>query len=197
MKYLVFTFVLAVFSSAAFSQSGLSAELLTVSTHPFAGQNLSLHMHKIDKNGYITFEPGIIISYNRHIKKRISIKISTAALKDRFDTFAGYGTAMLKYKILKYYKHSVYAGAGLSVFYETDKSYIEDWINEDNYKLSGNTLYKISISGFLEYNYRINKKTDLVLSINHTHLKSFALGTGIRIKLPNPGGKGCDCPSFK
>ena len=197
MKKIIFVLILFGFSKI-YSQSSLSARLLTVSTHPFANKNLPLHQNKIDNKGYLTFEPGLILSYDRFLAKKISFRISTAVMNDRLNTLAGYSQIMLKYKMLKYYKHSLFLGFGPSAFYETDKSDDRNWVNEDNYKLSGNTLYKIGwLSGIIEYNYYITKKMDFVLTLNHTHSRSVALSLGIRFDLPDPGGKGCDCPSFR
>ncbi|NOZ34730.1 MAG: hypothetical protein GXO80_05475 [Chlorobi bacterium] len=180
------------------AQSSISARLLTVSAHPFAEQNLPLHQNTIDNSGYITFEPGLIFSYDRFFVKELSFRISTSVMNDRYNTLAGYSQIMLKYKVLKYYKHSFYIGFGPAVFYETDKSDIDGWVNEDNYNLSGNTLYKIAwLSGMAEYNYYLTKKIDLAITLNHSHSKSFALSLGVRFDIPDPNGKGCDCPSFR
>ena len=180
------------------AQSSLSARLLTVSVHPFAEHNLPLHQSAIDNNGYITLEPGLILSYDRFLAEKISFRFSTAVMNDRYNMLAGYSQIILKYKLFKYYKHSFYIGFGPAVFYETDKSNLETWINEDNYNLSGNTLYKIGwISGMLEYNYYLTKEIDFALSLNHSHSKSLALSIGIRFDIPDPNGKGCNCPSFR
>ena len=197
MKKLIFVLLIFGFYKT-YSQSSLSARLLTVSAHPFANQNLALHKNTIDKNGYITFEPGLILSYDRYLAKKLSFRFSTAVMNDRYNTLAGYSQVILKYKVLKYYKHSVYLGFGPAIFYETDKSYIENWVNEDNYKTANNTLYKTGwLSGMFEYNYYINKHMDFALTLNNTHSKSFAISAGIRFDLPDPNGKGCDCPSFR
>ncbi len=198
MKFFTLYILSAICYLSAFSQSSLSARLLTVSAHPFAKQNLALHQNTIDKKGYITFEPGLILSYDRYIAKKLSFRLSTAVMNDRYNTLAGYSQIMLKYKILKYYKHSVFLGFGPAIFYESDKSYIENWVNEENYKTANSTIYKIGfLSGMFEYNFYINKHIDFALTLNNTHYKSFAISAGIRFDLPNPDGKGCDCPSFR
>ncbi len=197
MKKIIFVLILFGFSKI-YSQSSLSVRLLTVSTHPFAKQNLSLHQNTIDNAGYVTFEPGLIISYDRYLAKNLSVRLSTSVMNDRYNTLAGYSQIMLKYKVLKYYKHSLYIGFGPSVFYETGKSGIENWVNEDNYKTANHTLYKFGwLSGMVEYNYYLNKHLDFALTLNHTHSKSLAISAGVRFDLPDPNGKGCDCPSFR
>lgn len=199
MKKLLLVISSIIFNLGILSaQSSLSARILTVSTHPFANQNLPLHQNTLDNKGYITFEPGLIVSYDRYLAKNLSLRLSTSVMNDRYNTLAGYSQIMLKYKLLKYYKHSFYIGFGPAVFYETDKSSIENWVNEDNYKTADNTLYKIGwLSGMIEYNYYITKKIDFAVTLNHIHSRSLALSLGVRFDLPDPNGKGCDCPSFR
>ncbi|MCF6183016.1 MAG: hypothetical protein L3J56_00065 [Bacteroidales bacterium] len=198
MKTHILILVFFLSAGSVFSQSSLSVRLLTISAHPFAKQNLPLHQNKIDNKGYFTFEPGLIFSYDRFIAKKLSFRISTSVMNDRYNTLAGYSQIMLKYKVLKYYKHSFYIGFGPAIHYETDKTGTEGWVNEANYKQSGNTLYKVSwLSGMAEYNYYLTKKIDLAVTLNHTHSRSLGLSIGVRFDIPDPNGKGCDCPSFR
>lgn len=180
------------------SQNSLSARIITVSTHPFAESNLALHQNPIDNSGYLTFEPGLVLSYDRYLFKKFSFRFSTAVMNDRFNLLAGYSQILLKYKILKYYKHSLYVGFGPAFHYETDKTFIENYQNEDNYSIVNNTMYKISwLSGLVEYNYYLNKKTDLALALNHIHPRTIAISIGVRFDIPDTNGKGCNCPSFR
>lgn len=196
-RFLTISFLIFNFGIIS-AQSSFSARLLTISTHPFAEQNLPLHQNKFDNAGYVTFEPGLIFSYDRYLAKNLSFRASTAIMVDRFKLLSGYSQIMLKYKLLKYYKHSIYVGIGPSIYYDTNKTSIEGFVNEDNYKIVDNTMYKIGwISGIIEYNYYMTKEVDIAITLNHTHSRSVALSIGARIDIPDPNGKGCDCPSFR
>lgn len=180
------------------SQSSFSVRISTISAHPFAKQNLALHKNPIDNKGYLTFEPGIIFSYDRYLANKLAFRVSTAVHKDRFNTLSGYSQIMIKYKAIKYYKHSLYLGFGPAIHYETNKLGTPNYVNEENLKISNNTMYKFAwLSGMIEYNYYHSKKMDFALTINHIHTRSIALNLGIRFALPDPNGKGCDCPSFR
>ncbi len=180
------------------AQSSFSARLISVTAHPFAKENLSWHQNKIDKLGYLTFEPGLILSYDKYLIKKFSLRISTSAMKDRFNGVSGYSQIILKLKALKQFKHYLFLGLGPSVFYETNKFNNPNYTNEENFNLSNNTIYKFFwLSGMIEYNYYVSKKMDLALTLNHIHPHSIALTVGIRFELPDPNGKGCDCPSFR
>jgi hypothetical protein len=191
------TFLFILFLSGT-AQNALSFKIVTISAHPFAVQNLPLHRNPIDNKGYLTFEPGLLITYDRHLKKKFSANLSTAILNDRFDFLAGYSQIMLKYNILKYYKHSLNIAIGPAVHYEADKRIITGYENEDHLKFIDNTAYKIAwLSGMFEYNFFWNKDFGFTLSLNHTHPHSLALAAGIRFDIPDPNGKGCNCPSFR
>ena len=198
MKITLISILLLFSFGISSAQSSFSARLLTVTSHPFAKQNLTLHKNPIDNNGYLTFEPGLILSYDKYLVNKFALRMSTSVMNDRYNTLAGYSQIMLKYKVLKYYKHSVYLGFGPAVHYSTNKMSIENYINEDNYKTANNTMYKIAwLSGMAEYNYYVSKKTDFVITLNHTDVKSLGISLGVRFDIPDPNGKGCDCPSFR
>ena len=180
------------------SQNSLSARIITVSTHPFADINLPLHQNPIDNSGYVTFEPGLILSYDRYLFKKFSFRFSTAVMNDRFNLLAGYSQIIFKYKVMKYYKHSLYLGFGPAFHYATNKTSVENYVNEENYSIVNNTMYKISwLSGLIEYNYLINKKTDLAIALNHIHPWSVAISFGVRYDIPDMNGKGCNCPGYR
>ncbi|MCF6366258.1 MAG: hypothetical protein L3J35_08660 [Bacteroidales bacterium] len=196
---IIFTIIFLILNLGIISaQSSFSAGLLTVSTHPFAEQNLPLHQNSFDNKGYVTFEPGIIMSYDRFLIKNLSFRATTAVMNDRFNLLSGYSQVLLRYKLFKHFKHSLYFGVGSAIFYDTDKTSIENFVNEDNYIIGKNAMYKIGwLSGMVEYNYYLSKKVDLAITLNHSHSRSLAISFGVRIDIPDPNGKGCDCPSFR
>lgn len=180
------------------AQNALSFRIITLSAHPWAQANLPLHQNTLDNNGYMTFEPGLIISYDRHIKKRFSANLSTAVFNDRFNFLAGYSQIMLKYNVFKIFKHSLNVGFGPSVHYETDKRSLIGYENEDNLLFFDNTAYKISwLSGTIEYNYLWSKAVGFSVALNHIHPRSLALSLGVRFDIPDPNGKGCNCPGYR
>ncbi len=198
MKHLQILFFLIFNFGLLSAQSSISAGILTVGIHPFADQNLPLHQNTFDNKGSVTIEPGIVLFYDRYLIKKLSFRATTAVMNDRFNLLSGYSQLLLKYKLFKHFKHSLYIGIGSAIFYDTNKTYIEGFVNEDNYHISDNTMYKIGwLSGIIEYNYLMSKKVDFALTLNHTHYRSLALSIGIRVDIPDPNGKGCDCPSFR
>ncbi len=181
-----------------YGQNLMSARFITLSSHPFADENLDLHKNTIDSKGYFSFEPGIILSLDLGIAKRTWAGVSGSLVNDRFSRLAGNVEIYLKYRIYKYWKHFFYVGFGPTVHFNSNRDSIGGYVNEEQFKGEGNFKYRFSwLSGFIEYNYFLNKKTQLSFAINHLHPGSFALSLGVRFQLPAGNGKGCDCPSYR
>jgi hypothetical protein len=198
MKKLILLLSCLIGISSIFAQNALSFRIIGLSAHPWSKVNLPLHQNALDKKGYLTFEPGLIISFDRHLIKKYSVNVSTAILNDRFNYLAGYSQVMVKYNLFKIYKHSLNVGFGPSIQYEANKTKVPGYVNEDHLQVVGNTGYKISwISGMLEYNFFLSKELGFSLCLNHIHPRSIALSLGMRFDIPDPNGKGCDCPSFR
>jgi hypothetical protein len=198
MKKLTLLCAFMIVAGELFAQNALSFRIIGLTAHPWANINLPLHRNALDSKGYLTFEPGLIISYDRHLKKKFSANITTAILNDRFNYLAGFSQIMVKYNVLKYYKHSLNLGFGPAVHYEADKRTLDGYADEDHLYYIGDTGYKISwISGMLEYNYFWSKEFGLSLCLNQIHPRSIGLSVGLRFDIPDPNGKGCNCPSFR
>ena len=135
-------------------QNTMSARFITLSSHPFLKENLSLHKNTIGSKGYFTFEPGLLLSIDISVAKRTWVGISGSIVYDRFEQFAGNGEIYLKYRIFKYWKHFFYIGFGPTVHFCNSRDSIPEYINEEKFQGDGNLQYRISwLSGFIEYNY--------------------------------------------
>ena len=71
------------------AQSSFSSQLISVTSHPFAKHNKTLHQTKINNNEVFTLEPGVILSYDKYLFNKFALRISTSVLKDRFNSFSG------------------------------------------------------------------------------------------------------------
>ncbi len=189
--------LIILFNGKLIAQNQFSAQLLTVTAHPFVKNNKSLHNRKIDAQGYLTFEPGLLLAYTQSFHPRIGVELSAGALKDRYDDIAAHLALMLKGNAVKYYKHSLTLGIGLAVFFEAGKMDTPNYVNEENFNTENPTMHKISLSGSIEYGYSLSKTTNFLVSLVHPHPRSFGITAGISINIYNPNQKGCNCPSFR
>jgi len=179
------------------AQNSVSVKVISLTAHPFTEQNLLLHQNTINNSGTLTIEPGVILSFENFFTKKTSIRMSASVISDRYNTISGFGQLSLKYKVIKIYKHSFSVAFGPTFHYTSIKPELPTYINDNNYTVGDNLLYKISwLSGFVEYNYSLNKNVNFAATINNIHPKSLGLSLGLRIQIPNPNGKGCDCPSY-
>ncbi len=183
-----------------FSQQTVSVKLHSLSAHPFADKNLSLHQHKINADGTLTFEAGIYVGYDNQFSRKTALHISASVLSDRFNGISAYTQAGINYQIFRSGRHSIYIGFGPAFFVASSREDITAYVNEEDFN-QANTLpnYKFSfLSGFLNYDIILNKKTALNFGINHSQPESVSLTAGIRFrKIGGKHGKGCDCPSYR
>ncbi len=182
----------------SYGQNTMSARFIALSSHPFANENLDLHKNTIGQKGYFSFEPGVFLAVDIGVAKRTWVGFSGSIVNSRFDRLAGNAEIFIKYRIFKYWKHFFYIGFGPTVHFSDNRDSIEDYENEERFQGDGVWKYRVSwLSGFIEYNYYLNKKTQLSFAINHLHPESFAFSVGVRFQIPAGGGKGCDCPSYR
>ncbi len=198
MKKLFIIPIFLFFADILLAQNNMTVSLLTITAHPFAETNKLIFNKKIDNSGTFTFEPGLVLNYENKFSKKAYFKISAGIYVDRFGTLSGLAQIALKYKLVKYYKHSFSLIFGPTFHYASLRDQIPEYINEEGFKTTDNFNYKVSwLSGGAEYNYFLSKKTEFSVGIIHSAPKSFGLTFGIRFSLPDPNGKGCDCPSYK
>ncbi len=198
MRFFFLLYLVTAVLFNAESQNYISTRAILFTVHPTANENLKLHKNKIDSEGVSTFEPGIILSFESTIYKKTYLGISTSIVNDRFSKISTSSEIYIKYTFYKYWKHFFRIGFGPTVYYGNNRSELNDYNNEEDFKIKDNFQYKISwLSGFLEYNYYLSKKTQISLAINNIHPYSIGFTAGIRFELTAGNGKGCDCPSYK
>ncbi len=185
-----------------FSQTNFGIKIATISCEFGESVNLPLYKNSIDKNGRFALNPGIIASLEIFTDKKISFQASTGVFADRAKKVSGYSQITLRYRIIKHWKHSVYAGIGPVFHYRQTWENIENYEPEDYYTSNGKSQTKFTwASAEISYRYYLSKKVDFTVALNHTQAHGISLTTGFKFwlgKKPRLGkGKGCNCPSYK
>ncbi len=182
----------------AYAQNSIVLSLNTITIHPFAASNLSIHQNTIGNGGVATFEPGICMDFNRQITKNMSFAVGGKALLDRFSGQSASLYAGFSVQIFKDRRHSLNLGVGPCLFVASSRTSVLDYVNEEKF-LHADIFpnYKVSyLSGFLEYDVIIDKQTAFVLALVHAQPQSLGMAAGIRFRKVG-SGKGCNCPSYK
>ncbi len=182
-------------------QKNISFKLLSITTNQFENRNSSIYKSKLTDNGKFTFEPGILFTYEVYANQNSALKINQALYNDRCSKLAGFSQILVKFRLGRIWKHSFSIGIGPILHYRKDWSDIEGYQDENLYKVWSDWQQRFSwISGEFEYDFYLNKKGDLSISINHIHAEGISLAIGYRhwISKKSKKKRGCvSCPLFK
>lgn len=200
-QYILFVIISNILISVnlVYSQSNISLKLSTLS-YQFSEAQPELVKIKLSSDGKLAIEPGLIFAYEAYASSNTAIKLSQSLLLDKALRLASVSQILIKFRLAKSFKHSVYLGIGPVFHYRQSWTKFENYTDEPVYNQSGDWQYKLSwISGEIEYNYYLSKYTDLSVSINHIQAESVGIAVGLKywISKTPPKKRGCvSCPGL-
>lgn len=197
--YLLLFILYFLIDTSVCAQTNFSLKANTI-TYQFTETQPELTNLKLSGNGKIAAEPGLIIAYEAYANSNTALKLSQAIILDKASHLAGATSAMIKFKLLKSFKHSFYIALGPTFHYRKNWADMEGYIDEPVYNSNEDWQYKISwLSAEVEYNFYLNKMTDLSISLNHIQAESIGLAVGFKYWINKKPRKkrGCiSCPSL-
>ena len=204
LKYLSIL-ILLLTANLCFAQNNFSIKAYGLGVHPFSEVNSSILTKKIDANGKLAFEPGLIIASEFFINSNsVSLKPMQSIYLDRMGKLAGFTHLGFRAYVYNKKRHTLALGIGPSLFYRQNWSEIDNYINEDIYNEFDSFQYKFfMLSGEIEYSYYFSKLNYLSFSINQIDLQGFTFSVGVKQlfkykkKKHSARKKACDCPSFR
>jgi len=177
---LVYICAILIISNLSLAQSNVSFKLSTLS-YQFTDVQPDLAKLKITSDGKLAFEPGLIFAFEGYASSNAALKISQSFLVDKATHIAGSTQLMIKFRVAKSFKHSLYIGFGPVFHYRQTWADMENYIDEPVYNTSLDWQHKFSwLSGEIEYNYYLGKFTDLSISFNHVQAESIGLAVGLK-----------------
>jgi hypothetical protein len=184
------------------AQTNFGFRAISVNSHFGNDANQKLYHRDIMSENSLTLEPGILLSVENSFDSKTSIQFSTAMLWDQVDKISGFSQVMLKYEFYKSWKTSISAGFGPTVHYRQTRKSIPEYADEGIYTDNGKWQTQISwLSGEISLHYFLTKRTDFILSVNHTQARAVGIAVGFKIWLGSrprkSNQKGCNCPSFR
>lgn len=196
---LVCAIALLISCNKIYAQSNVAIQAKLITIHPFNNYNADLSGRQIDPDGIFIFEPGVLASFELFTSPSISAYFSTGAFMNWNNQIAGLLNISIKPIIYRKFRHGLSINLGPSLFVRQVDSlltqhdyFLYNWYSE---QLQVRTLW---LSGGIHYNYYINKKTDLNISLQSNQPESFSLSFGVRHWINKKGKrKGCNCPSYK
>lgn len=198
-----YKFILALFFATfgtIYAQTNASFRLNTITFQASEPQPDVLKT-KLSGDGKVAAEPGIIFAYEAYASEIAALKISQSLIYDKAGHIAGGTSLMIKFQLIKAFKHSFSISAGPVMHYRQSWTDMEGYEPEPIYA-EGEVDWQSKfswISGELEYNYYLNKHTDLSISLVHIQAESVGLAIGVKkwINKKPRKKRGCiSCPSF-
>jgi len=192
---------LIIFQSGFFvlAQNNISLKLTSL-TYQFTETQPDILKLNLSDNGQLALEPGLLFSYEGYASAATAIKISQLLILDKAMHFAAKTQLMIKFRLVKSFKHSFYFAFGPGFNYRKSWADIEGYVDEPIYTTKSDWQYKLNwLSGEMEYNYYLNKYTDLSISINQVQAESIGIAVGLKYWINKTPSKkrGCiSCPSF-
>jgi hypothetical protein len=199
LRILLFFFILFFAGQEIKAQTNLSLKLSTLS-YQFTEVQPEIVKLSLSGNGKLAFEPGLIFAFEGYASQSTAIKFLQSVILDKALHLSATSQIMIKFRLIKSFKHSFYFGFGPAFHYRKSWSDIDGYIDEPVYSNNSGWQYKMNwFSGELEYNYYLNKFSDLSISINHTQAESIGLAIGYKywINKNPPKKRGCvSCPGL-
>jgi len=197
---LVLLFILIWSGQFTIAQTNFSLKLNTL-TYQFTETQPDLLKLKLSGNGQLAAEPGLIIAYEAYASSKAALKLSQSLIFDKASHLAAATSIMIKFRVAKSFKHSFYLALGPVYHYRKTWADMEGYTDEPIYNIASDWQHKISwLSAEIEYNYYLNKVTDLSISLNHIQAESVGIAFGFKYwinKKPRKK-KGCvSCPGLR
>ncbi len=181
--YLIALLVYTGFTNRCQAQDNLGLNFVGMTWH-FGGDEMA----KLQPNRLVedaTWVPnwGAVAHYERFIyKKRLSIKLATAAYSDCARLFAGHTHLAFRLNVLNGDRHALRLGFGPTVVYRESWFRFPGYVQQNQYlKTKGNWQYAfVWYGGELEYDYRVSKKLDINFHFIPGYPDFATMGIGFR-----------------
>jgi len=187
-KIIILIFLLLSCQAYVFAQQfTIGIKITGLSIHPKGSFNAHLEKFKLDKRGVFVLNPGIAISFEYFIyKDTLSIKFIQALYADCCAQFAGFTHLGFRHRIFKYENHQLSGGLGPTFIFRRNWYKLDGYIDDFAFFKGGpenDWQWRfIWYGGDIEYNYYINEKTDLSVTIIPAVPALIDVNIGARIK---------------
>lgn len=161
-------FVLFFFISVnCVSQNNIGVKFFGLSVHPFGDKNAHLMPNKLDKNAYFVVNLGGLVSVEKHLTSKVSVKVIQALYADCAAQLGGFSHIGIRFQIFNIRKHRLSGGIGPTLVFRKNWQLLENYDNPNTFKGGTNDQWQylfLWYGGEFEYKYPISEKVDFALS---------------------------------
>lgn len=148
-------------------KNALSIQWIGLAIHPKGGTYPHRYNRKLDPNAYLVIELGPLLSYEFLIKKKLYAKVSASYYSDCAGLPAGFAHTGIYYHFLNKNRHILMAGLGPTLVFREDWHQFPEYTGDIFFKdkVHGKWQYRFVIFGSIDYNYKLNERILLNVSL--------------------------------
>lgn len=187
MKKSILFILLMIISVIGFTQDNVSVKFFGFSFHPDGDVNADNMPTKIDKNGVVVINLGMIGAYETFVHKdKLSLKTAVAMYSDCGGLFSGLFHVGFRGVIYKGKRFSVNGGLGPTfIFRRSWYSKFDDYVNSGFYDGNETDFWQYKFlwyGGELEFNYKIIDDLDFSVTFIPGYPKLLGLSVGVKYR---------------
>ncbi len=172
MSSIIKIFAIVIFISglnSSYSQTSFSVKLTTLSFNTNENTGFPKSGLQFDKKGKFAFEPGVAVSWESVFwDLPLSIRVTQIIGLEKNIKIAGATQLKLHWNVFSRWKSAINVSAGPGLYYREKFNPSSETETPDYNDINGNfELSDYYISAGIEYNYKINKSSDISISLNH------------------------------
>jgi hypothetical protein len=163
-------------------KNAFTAKLFGVSVHLKESPHPEIFPNRLDEKGYITFNYGAIVGYDRFIVgNKHAVRVEQGLYADCAASLAGFTHIGWRALILQKNRHSLNGGIGPTLVYRRDWNRIIGYKDDGYFNRRGEWQYKFYwYAGELEYNYSLSEQTDFSVNLVPGLPELISFGVGVR-----------------
>ncbi|NDK57169.1 hypothetical protein [Pontibacter fetidus] len=163
-------------------KNAITVKAFGLSVHLKESPHPEIFPNRLDDKGYITFNYGAIVGYDRFIVRNVhAIRLEQGLYADCAASLAGFTHIGWRGRIFQKNRHSLNGGIGPTLVYRRDWNRIVGYKDDGYFNKGGGWQYKFYwYAGELEYNYKLQGKTDLSVSLVPGLPELVSVGIGVR-----------------
>ncbi|MER2998025.1 hypothetical protein [Pontibacter populi] len=163
-------------------KNAFTAKLFGISVHLKESPHPEIFPNRLDDKGYITFNYGAIVGYDRFIVgNKHAIRVEQGLYADCAASLAGFTHIGWRALIFQKNRHSLNGGIGPTLVYRKDWNRLEGYQDDGYFNRRGEWQYKFYwYAGELEYNYKLSEQTDFSVNLVPGLPELISFGVGVR-----------------
>ena len=163
-------------------KNAFTVKLFGVSVHLKESPHPEIFPNRLDDKGYITFNYGAIVGYDRFIVgNKHAIRLEQGLYADCSASLAGFTHLGWRACIFQKDRHSLNGGIGPTLVYRKDWNRLDGYKDDGYFNRRGEWQYKFYwYAGELEYNYKLNRQTDFSVNLVPGLPELISFGMGVR-----------------